>query len=457
MDLSCFKAYDIRGEVGVNFDTEICYWVGLAMVQLLDARQIILGRDARGTSREFADAVAHGVIDAGADVLDIGLSGTEEVYWSVSEFNACGGIMVTASHNPITYNGLKIVKSGSRPLEPSGEFLDLHKLVKSRSRKPLASSGTRRNMYKTARAAYIDKVISFIEPSALKPLKIVVNSGNGAAGPTIDAIAAELSRRDALLHLIQINHEPDPAFPNGIPNPMLAENHADMAEIILREGADFGVSFDGDFDRCAIFDDLGRYISGEYLVGLLAELMLHRHPASSVVYEPRVTWNIEDAISSAGGIGAVSKIGHAFLKSAMRGSGAVYGGELSCHHYFRDFAYCDSGMIPWLLVAEHLSQDGEKISDYVNTRRTKFLSSGERNFSMGSPGEAFLRVTNHFASDLISLDETDGLSLIFNDWRLNLRCANTEPLVRLNLETRGDSRLLAKKLAEVTTILKDCP
>ena len=276
MDLSCFKAYDIRGEVGVNFDAEICYWVGLAMVKLFDARQIILGRDARGTSPHFADAVARGVIDAGANVLDIGLSGTEEVYWSVSEFNACGGIMVTASHNPITYNGLKIVKSGSRPLEPTGEFLDLHRLVKSRSRGPLVSNGTRINIQKTSRAAYIDKVISFIEPSTLKPLKIVVNSGNGAAGPTIDAIAEELSRRDALLQLIQVYNEPDPAFPNGIPNPMLAENHVDTAKVILSEGADFGVAFDGDFDRCAIFDDLGRYISGEHLVGLLAELMLRR-------------------------------------------------------------------------------------------------------------------------------------------------------------------------------------
>ena len=348
IDLTCFKAYDIRGEIGVNIDEDMAYRIGRATAQHLKAKTVVIGFDARETSPAFAAAAARGVMDAGSDVLSIGMAGTEEMYWAVTEFGACAGIEVTASHNPINYNGMKIVKSGSRPLDDVEDFQKIKMLVGSQAWLQASSAGQKRDVVVDARHKYLDQLLSFVDVTELSPLKIVINSGNGAAGPTVDAIIDRLKAQGAPLEFIRVHHQPDSTFPNGIPNPLLPANHAATADVVMRAGADMGVAFDGDFDRCFFFDGAGQFVPGEYVVGLLAAIFLDKEAGGKIVHDPRVIWNTQDIVASKGGIKIQSKTGHAFIKQTMRAHEAVYGGEMSAHHYFRDFAYCDSGMIPWL-------------------------------------------------------------------------------------------------------------
>ena len=453
-ELTCFKAYDIRGELGVNLNAGVAYRVGRAAAQHLRARTLVIGRDARESSPELADAVARGAMDAGCDVLDIGLAGTEEMYWAVTQFDACGGIEVTASHNPINYNGMKIVKSGSRPLDDAEDFQAIKRLAESQAWAQAKALGASRDIAAAARHAYVTRVVGFCDTKKLKPLKIVVNSGNGAAGPTFDAIARRLNADDAPLEFIRVHHDPDHTFPNGIPNPLLPENHAATAEVVQREGADFGVAFDGDFDRCFLFDGTGKFVPGEYVVGLLASTFMERERGAAIVHDPRVIWNTRDVVSRGGGLAIQSKTGHAFLKQAMREHSAVYGGEMSAHHYFRDFAYCDSGMIPWLLVAELVSTSGKSLSELVSGSFAAFPSSGEVNFTVPDADRAITGVVDAYQAAAISVDRTDGVSMEFDTWRLNLRKSNTEPLVRLNVEARGDTKILSEKLAEIRSLLE---
>ena len=440
--LSCFKAYDIRGELGVNLDAKIAYDIGRAVATHFRARAIVLGRDARESSPELAEAVARGVCDAGSDVLDIALAGTEEMYWAVSEFGACAGVEVTASHNPINYNGMKIVKSGSQPLDDASDFQVIRTRASAAEWHPGVTIGKVRDISAEARDAYVEKVLDFVDTSALKPLKMVINSGNGAAGPTVDAVLERLASLGVALDVVRVNHEPDHTFPNGIPNPLLPENHAATASVVKAEGADFGVAFDGDFDRCFFFDGGGKFVSGEYVVGLLAEKFLKIEAGAKIVHDPRVIWNTQDVIATYGGMPVMAKTGHAFIKRAMRDRGAVYGGEISAHHYFRDFAYCDSGIIPWLLVWEILSKGGETLGDYVARRATLFPSSGERNFRIHDADEVLSDIRARFEAVAV-LDETDGLSLSTDGWRFNVRKSNTEPLVRLNAEAHNPKILLS--------------
>ena len=453
IDLTCFKAYDIRGEIGVNIDEGIAYRIGRATAQHLKAKTVVIGFDARETSPAFAASAARGVTDAGSDVLSIGMAGTEEMYWAVTEFGACAGIEVTASHNPINYNGMKIVKSGSRPLDDVEDFQKIKRLVGSQAWLQASSVGQERDVAVDARHKYLDQLLSLVDVTKLSPLKIVINSGNGAAGPTVDAIIDLLTAQGAPLEFIRVHHQPDSTFPNGIPNPLLSVNHAATADVVMREGADIGVAFDGDFDRCFFFDGAGQFVPGEYVVGLLAAIFLDKEPGGKIVHDPRVIWNTQDIVASKGGIKIQSKTGHAFIKQTMRAHEAVYGGEMSAHHYFRDFAYCDSGMIPWLLVAELVSKSKRSLSDWVRDRFDAFPSSGEINFRVDDAGAAIDRVLSTYSADALSLDETDGVSLAFSDWRFNLRRSNTEPLVRLNIESRGGCEGLEAKVADISKLL----
>ena len=452
-DLSCFKAYDIRGEIGVNIDEDVAYLIGRAVAQHFSAKSVVIGFDARETSPAFSAAASQGARDAGAEVINIGMAGTEEMYWAVTEFSACAGIEVTASHNPINYNGMKIVKSHSRPLDDADDFQVIKVLASSQEWLSSAGIGKELDRSVEARKAYVECVLSFVDVRALRPLKIVVNSGNGAAGPTFDAIASRLLSLGAPLEFIHVHHEPDAAFPNGIPNPLLPENHAATADVVKAESADFGVAFDGDFDRCFFFDETGQFVPGEYVVGLLASVFLEKEVGAKIVHDPRVIWNTQDIVAKNDGIAVQSKTGHAFIKQTMRAHEAIYGGEMSAHHYFRDFAYCDSGMIPWLLIAELVSRSGRSLGDWVKDRFAAFPSSGEMNFKVDDAGAAIEKVLSAYRADARSFDETDGVSLAFNDWRFNLRRSNTEPLVRLNVEGKGTADTLAGYVSTIADML----
>ena len=452
-ELTCFKAYDIRGEIGVNIDEGIAYRIGRAVAQHFNAKSIVIGFDARETSPAFSAAASQGARDAGADVINIGMAGTEEMYWAVTEFSAWAGIEVTASHNPINFNGMKIVKSGSQPLDDAGDFQVIKLLAGSQEWSSGAEIGKQLDRSDEARKAYVDRVLSFVDVKALRPLKIVVNSGNGAAGPTFDALADRLTELGAPLEFIRVHHTPDATFPNGIPNPLLPENHSSTADVVKAEKADFGVAFDGDFDRCFFFDETGQFVPGEYVVGLLASIFLEKEAGAQIVHDPRVIWNTQDIVAHKGGIAVQSKTGHAFIKQTMRSHEAVYGGEMSAHHYFRDFAYCDSGMIPWLLIAELVSRSGRSLGDWVKDRFAAFPSSGEMNFKVADAGKAIESVLSAYRADALSIDETDGVSLAFDDWRFNLRRSNTEPLVRLNVEGRGNADTLAAHVSAIVDLL----
>ncbi|MFD1796324.1 phosphomannomutase [Paracoccus aurantiacus] len=452
--LSCFKAYDIRGRLGTDLDAAIARRIGRGFARALDAKKVVLGRDIRASSAELASAVADALIDEGVEVLDLGLAGTEEMYFAVSHFGADGGIEVTASHNPMDYNGMKMVRAGSAPLGSATGLDAVQALAEADDFGPARDGGRLCDISAEARAAYVARLMSFIDTDALRPLRIVVNAGNGAAGPTFDAIADALAARNAPLRFLRIHHEPDGSFPNGIPNPLLRENQPATAEAVRAADADMGIAFDGDFDRCFFFDETGRFVDGEYIVGLLAAAFLSREPGARIVHDPRVIWNTRDIVESAGGVPIQSRTGHAFLKAALREHDAVYGGEMSAHHYFRDFVFCDSGMIPWLLVAELMGRTGQPLSALVAERRAAFPSSGEINFTVENAAAIRDRVEAEFAPDAVGRDDMDGLSLDMGSWRFNLRSSNTEPLLRLNVEARGDRDLLDRQVARLSALIQ---
>jgi len=452
-ELTCFKAYDIRGEIDININEAIAYRVGRSVAQHFNSKSIVVGFDARETSPAFAKAVGQGIMDAGSNLIDIGLAGTEEMYWAVSNFSASAGIVVTASHNPINYNGMKIVKSGSRPLDDNEDFKAIKNLAETEKWTKTDNKGSHLDYSDQARSDYVTKVMSFVNRNELKPLKIVINSGNGAAGPTFDAIEKKLNTNYPKIEFVRVDHTPNSTFPNGIPNPLLPENHHKTADIVKNVGADFGVAFDGDFDRCFFFDETGKFVPGEYLVGLLASIFLEKEQGATIVHDPRVIWNTQDIVSQKGGKAEQSKTGHAFIKQTMRKHEAVYGGEMSAHHYFRDFAYCDSGMIPWLLVAELVSIKNQSLGDLVKDRVSSFPSSGEINFKVKDADNSISSVLENYQSQAKTLDKTDGFSLIIDDWRFNLRKSNTEPLVRLNIESKGTSINLDDQVKKISKLL----
>ena len=456
--LSCFKAYDIRGRIPDELNVDIAYRIGRAYAENIKPNRVIVGRDIRLSSNEMADAVIQGLQDAGVNVYDIGLCGTEEVYYATFAYKDAGesmdgGIMVTASHNPKDYNGMKLVREQSKPVSGDTGLNDIKLLAEANNfAAPVAERGTVTAV--SIGADYTEHLLGYIDPLALKPLKVVVNAGNGAAGHAIDWLEAALQKAMVQpLEFIKIHHEPDGHFPNGIPNPLLIENRDSTIAAIKEQGADLGIAWDGDFDRCFVFDETGRFIEGYYIVGLLAEAFLKQNPGSKIVHDPRLTWNTIDIVNSMSGIAVQSKTGHAFIKERMRLEDAVYGGEMSAHHYFRDFSYCDSGMIPWLLVIELMSKSGKKLSQLVDERMRLFPASGEINRTIAQPEAAIEVVRKHYEKEAQVVDYTDGLSMEFGNWRFNLRCSNTEPLVRLNVESRSDEALMQAKTEELLALL----
>ncbi|PHZ85099.1 phosphomannomutase CpsG [Paremcibacter congregatus] len=453
--LTCFKAYDIRGQLGSELNDEIAYRIGRAFGQFLkvDAapKMVVIGGDARLTSKDLKAAIAKGLIDAGVDVIDLGMTGTEEIYFATQYLGVNGGLEVTASHNPMNYNGMKMVREGSRPISGDTGLLDIKRLAEEGHFKEPKTRGTITSG--SILQAYIDHLMSYVDTRRFKPLKLVVNAGNGAAGPVIDALEARFKTMRMPVELVKVHHEPDGSFPHGIPNPMLIENRAVTRDAVIAHGADMGIAWDGDFDRCFLFDEKGRFIEGYYIVGLLADAFLQKNPHAKVIYDPRLIWNTIDQVNAAGGVAIQSKSGHTFLKERMRAEDAIYGGEMSAHHYFRDFAYCDSGMIPWLLVAELLSQKQVPLSEMVEERILAYPISGEINRELPDPETAIRRVLDHYKETALKIDYTDGVSLEFDQWRFNLRSSNTEPVVRLNVESRRDIQLMALKTKEVLSIL----
>ncbi|MBH1831778.1 phosphomannomutase [Stenotrophomonas maltophilia] len=447
MPLPAFKAYDIRGRVPEELNEDLARRIGTALNAQLTPGPVVLGHDVRLTSPALQDALAAGLRGAGREVIDIGLCGTEEVYFQTDHLGAAGGVMVTASHNPMDYNGMKLVKENARPISSDTGLFAISDAVaadSSAAQPPCAGQIAQHD-----KSAYIQHLLSYVDTSKLKPLQIVVNAGNGGAGAIVDLLAPHLP-----FEFIRICHEPDGSFPNGIPNPLLPENRAATADAVREHGADFGIAWDGDFDRCFFFDHNGRFIEGYYLVGLLAKAILAHHPGGKVVHDPRLVWNTVEMVEQAGGVPVLCKSGHAFIKEKMRAEDAVYGGEMSAHHYFREFAYADSGMIPWLLIAQLVSESGRSLADWVEDRMAAYPCSGEINFKVADAKAAVTRVMEHFAAQSPALDYTDGVSADFGDWRFNLRSSNTEPLLRLNVESRGDAALMQARTDEISSLLQ---
>ncbi|WP_054008685.1 phosphohexomutase domain-containing protein [Cypionkella psychrotolerans] len=449
---TCFKAYDIRGKLGDELNADIARRIGRAFAEGLGAKRVVLGQDCRASSAELAQAVAEGLVAAGGEVMDLGLCGTEEMYFATTALEADGGIEVTASHNPMDYNGMKMVRRGSAPLDAATGLARIKALAESGAFAEALPAGRVVDASGT-RAGFVERVLSFVDVGALRPLKIVVNAGNGAAGPTFDAIAEALAAAGAPLEFVRMHHQPDGSFPNGIPNPLLPENQPVTAAAVVAAGADMGVAWDGDFDRCFLFDASGGFVAGEYLVGLLAEVFLAKEPGAVIIHDPRVIWNTQDVVARAGGTTVAAPTGHAFLKQALRDTGAIYGGEMSAHHYFRDFMACDSGMIPWLLVAELMGRSGLSLADLLAARRAAFPSSGEINFRVKDAKATVARIEAVYAPQAVGRQDIDGLSLEFGDWRFNLRSSNTEPLLRLNVESHGRLDLVEKAVAEISALI----
>ncbi|MBL4850793.1 MAG: phosphomannomutase CpsG [Gammaproteobacteria bacterium] len=451
--LTCFKAYDIRGQLGTELDEDVAYRVGRAFGAYLQPKTVVVGGDVRETSESLKLALANGLQDAGVDVIDIGMVGTEEIYFATTHLEVDGGIEVTASHNPIDYNGMKLVREGSRPVSGDTGLRDIQRLAEENNFAVTIDADRGNYTQQSILDAYVEHLLGYINLPLIKPLKLVVNSGNGAAGHVIDAIEARFNALRVPIEFIKVNHLPDPTFPNGIPNPLLPENRADTADAVITYKADMGIAWDGDFDRCFLFDENGEFIEGYYIVGLLAEAFLKKNPGAKVIYDPRVYWNTVDIAEANGGVPIMSKTGHAFIKERMRKEDAVYGGEMSAHHYFRDFAYCDSGMIPWLLVAELICISGQPLSSMVKDRIAKYPSSGEVNFTVDDAKAVIQRIESHNWNEPFKMLRIDGIDMVFENWRLNVRSSNTEPVLRVNLESRADKVLVDAKFAELKAII----
>jgi phosphomannomutase/phosphomannomutase/phosphoglucomutase len=449
--LTCFKAYDVRGRLGEELDEEIAGRVGRAFGQHLPARRVAVGRDARPSSPGLAGALIEGLRQAGTEVLDIGLAGAEEVYFAAFSQGLDGGLAVTGSHNPLTDNGIKFIGPGARPLNED-DLAAIRVLAEGgRFNTASARGGLRPADFK---AEYVDHLLGYIEPHKMPALKILVNPGHGAAGPVLSLLERALVKQGAPVELVKVGYEPDGTFPLGLPNPLLPENRGFTAEAVRRSGAGLGLAWDGDFDRCFFFDEQGGFIEGYYLVGLLAGAFLEKHPGAAIIHDPRLTWNTIDIVERAGGRPVVSRTGHAFMKAAMRAAGAVYGGEMSAHHYFAEFGFCDSGMAPWLLVLELMGRKGQSLSALVAERQAEFPCSGELNFRVAD-GQALLAAAEaRYGRSALKAEHLDGLSLEMPEWRFNLRASNTEPLIRLNLESRGRPDLVAEMTAELSEFIR---
>ncbi len=457
--LTCFKAYDIRGQLGTELNQDIAYRIGRAYGQHLfgntdETKTVAVGGDARASSEELKLALAQGLMDAAINVIDLGMTGTEETYFAAFYLPIDGAIEVTASHNPIDYNGMKLVREGARPISGDTGLKEIQRLAQENNFTELAESRKGTIKQQNITEDFVQHLLTYITAIKIKPLKLVVNSGNGSAGHVLDELELRFKQLNIPISFIKIHHQPDATFPNGIPNPLLPENRAATANAVRQHQADFGIAWDGDFDRCFLFDERGDFIEGYYIVGLLAEAFLQKHPDQKIIHDPRLTWNTIDIVNQTGGQAIQSKTGHAFIKERMRAEDAIYGGEMSAHHYFKDFAYCDSGMIPWLLVAELVCVKNQPLSQLVAERMAAYPSPGEINSTVKNADAVIDKILANYETDALVKDTTDGISLEFENWRFNLRKSNTEPLLRLNLETRGDKVLMEQKTAELLDLIR---
>ncbi|CAA0116464.1 phosphomannomutase [Zhongshania aliphaticivorans] len=445
-ELTCFKAYDVRGRIPDQLNEDIAYRIGRAFAEVIQPKKVVVGHDIRLSSEAIKAALTNGLRDSGVDVYDIGLCGTEEIYFATAHAGMDGGIAVTASHNPKDYNGMKFVREESKPISGDTGLFDIKKLAEQNNFAAPSERGSLQSL--DTSAAYVEHLLGYVDVAALKPLKIVVNAGNGGAGRVVDLLEQYLP-----FEFIRVHHEADGNFPNGVPNPLLVENRQPSIDAIKAHGADLGVAWDGDFDRCFFFDETGDFIEGYYVVGLLAEAFLLKNPGANIVHDPRLTWNTIAIVEEAGGKAVQCKTGHAFIKERMRIENAVYGGEMSAHHYFRDFAYCDSGMIPWLLVTQLMSVKSASLSSLVEERVALFPCSGEINREVDDAKVVIAKIEAKYKPQAAAVDFTDGLSMSFEGWRFNVRMSNTEPVVRLNVESDGDFALMEAKTAELLAML----
>ncbi|MEZ9659285.1 MULTISPECIES: phosphomannomutase CpsG [unclassified Vibrio] len=469
LDLNCFKNNDIRGVIGKQINEPLAYLLGKAFGEyVLSAKpetsldglaQVVIGRDNRKTSLSLQEAMTKGLIESGITVIDLGMTGTEEVYFATRYLKAIGGIQITASHNPINYNGMKMVGVDASPISKNSGLDEIKRRIEELNQElncnlPFVhaqpSNSSRSN---SILAPYVEHLLSYITPSKLSPMKIVVNAGNGVAGHIIDALDNKFNELGVPITFIKVHHNPDGNFPNGIPNPLIRENQAATRDTVLEHSANLGIAWDGDFDRCFFFDEQGDYIEGYYIVGLLAEAFLVKQPNTTVLHDMRMTWNTIEIAKTHGGKAIGIKAGHALIKEKMRETNAVYGGEMSAHHYFRDFGYCDSGMIPWLLVIELMSKTQQSLHQLTSTSIDRFPSSGEINRRVSDPEQVMACVLSHYQDNAVEIDHTDGISMNMGSWRFNLRKSNTEPLIRLNVETKQDKALLSLKVDELLSFL----
>ena len=452
--LTCFKAYDIRGKLGEELNEDIAYKIGRAYGQIYQPKTVVIGCDVRLSSEALKQATIRGLNDAGVNVLDLGMTGTEEVYFGAFHLDVQGGIEITASHNPMDYNGMKLVRENSRPISADTGLKEIRALAEKAEFSEVAQKGTTQNY--NILPEFIEHLMTYIDVSKIRPIKLVVNAGNGAAGHVVDAIQAKFEALNVPIEFVKIHHEADGTFPNGIPNPLLIENRDSTSDAVLKHQADMGIAWDGDFDRCFLFDEKGQFIEGYYIVGLLAQAFLLKQSGEKIVHDPRLVWNTLDVVEQYQGVAVQSKSGHAFIKDVMREHNAVYGGEMSAHHYFRDFAYCDSGMIPWLLAVVVLSETKQSLSSLVEEMIAKFPCSGEINFKVADTQATIQKIFDHYADQKPVIDYTDGVSLDFAVWRLNIRASNTEPLLRLNIESRRDQnpKSIQAYVDEVTQLIE---
>jgi len=443
--ISCFKAYDVRGQIPSELNEEVAFKIGVGIASYFSTKTVVIGYDIRPSSLKILEALAKGIQSQQSEVISIGLCGTEEIYFATNHLDTDAGVMITASHNPADYNGLKIVGKGAKPVSMDSGLGEIKSIAESAS---YDESIDLKLKEINIREQYLDKILSFVNPDNIQPMHIVTNAGNGCAGPVIDALESRLP-----VTFKKIQNEPDGLFPNGIPNPLLVENRQVTSSAVIEHKADLGIAWDGDFDRCFFFDANGLFIENYYLIGLLSEQLLKGNPNDHIVHDPRLVWNTREEVRRCGGIPDMSKAGHSFIKEVMRANQAVYGGEMSGHHYFRDFYYSDSGMIPWLLLLEKISHSGQTLTDLVSERIERFPVSGEINTEVKSPKILLEKIKEHYLPFDPIIDDIDGYSFEFPDWRFNLRMSNTEPLVRLNVESRADQKLMQEKTEEILKLI----
>jgi phosphomannomutase len=444
--IACFKAYDIRGKVPSELNKELAYKIGRAFSKFTNAKKIVIGYDIRKSSIEISEALKKGITDSGVDVIDIGLCGTEMIYFSTPHFDADGGIMITASHNPPEYNGMKFVGKGSVPVGYDSGLNEVEKMIVNNDLGEMSKTKgtvTKKDVMKD----FINNLSKFYDPKKIDSFKVVVNAGNGCAGLSLDQLEPKLP-----IKMIKIFNNPDGNFPNGVPNPMLEENRKLTIDAIKKENAHLGVAWDGDYDRCFFFDEKGNFIEGYYIVGLLAKSILKKNPGEKIVHDPRLVWNTVEVVERAGGKAVVSKSGHAFIKQKMREVNSIYGGEMSAHHYFRDNAYSDSGMIPFLLILQLMSEEKKTLAQLVDEMIADYPCSGEINSTIDDPAGKIKEIEKKYSDGKI--DELDGISIEYPNWRFNLRMSNTEPILRLNVESRHDEKLMKQKTEELLKIIR---